>query len=107
MMYENENWTNIDPQPIKGITSNDVMDFMNVAVDPTDNSHFFVTSYGNGLFEFKNNVFKNWHNFTNSTIENIDPNAPFNYMRLDGAIYDKDGNLFMVNTCLLYTSRCV
>ena len=98
MMYENENWTNTDPQTVKSVTNQNVMDFMNVAVDPTDNSHFFVTSYGNGLFEFKNNIFSTWHNYTNSTIENIVPTVPYDYMRLDGAVYDKDGNLFMVNT---------
>lgn len=98
MMYENEKWTNIEPQPIAAITNQNVFDFMNVAVDPTDNSHFYVTSYGNGLFEFKNNNFTTWHNYTNSTIENIVPTVPYDYMRLDGAIYDKDGNLFMVNT---------
>lgn len=98
MMYENENWTNIDPQPISAITKQNVLDFMNVAVDPTDNSHFYVTSYGNGLFEFKNNNFTTWYNYTNSTIENIVPTVPYDYMRLDGAVYDKDGNLFMVNT---------
>ncbi len=98
MMYEKENWTNLDPKLIKDITKQNVQDFMNVAVDPTDNSHFFVTSYGNGLFEFKNNSFSKWHNYLNSTIENIVPTAPFDYMRLDGAVFDKDGNLFMVNT---------
>ena len=98
MMYEDGNWTNLDPQLIKNITQNNVLDFMNVAVDPKDNSHFFVTSYGNGLFEFENNSFSKWHNALNSTIENIVPSNPFDYMRLDGAIYDKEGNLFVVNT---------
>ncbi len=98
MIYENGKWTNLDPQTIRNITQQNVMDFMNIAVDPTDNSHFFVTSYGNGLFEFKNNNFSKWYNNLNSTIETIIPAAPFDYMRLDGAIYDKDGNLFMVNT---------
>ncbi len=105
MMYENENWTNLDPKLIKDITKQNVQDFMNVAVDPTDNSHFFVTSYGNGLFEFKNNSFSKWYTYLNSTIETLKvPTAPFDYIRLDGAVFDKDGNLFVVNTSLTTTA---
>lgn len=96
MMYENGTWTNIDVNTIK--TGYPVLDFMNVAVDPTDNKHFFVTSYGTGLYEFKNNVFANWYNTSNSSIETAASNNPFAYMRLDGAIYDQSGNLLLTNS---------
>lgn len=98
MMYENNTWTNLDPADIKLKTTYDALDFMNVAVDPLDNKHFFVTSYGTGLYEFTDNVFSKWHNISNSTIETVLVDAPNNYMRLDGAIFDKDGNLFLTNS---------
>jgi len=101
MMYENGVWTNILRNTIQNQTGNDVEDFMNVAVDPADNTHFFVTSYGTGLYEFKNNIYTNWYNQLNSSLETIYPNNQkdqFNYIRLDGAVFDKQGNLFMTNS---------
>ena len=98
MIYENNTWTNLDPADIKLQTTYDALDFMNVAVDPLDNKHFFVTSYGTGLYEFRDNVFSKWHNLLNSTIETVIANSPYNYMRLDGAIFDNEGNLFLTNS---------
>jgi hypothetical protein len=98
MMYENGIWTNIYAKTIQAQTGHTVTDLMNVAVDPADNSHFFITSYGTGLYEFKNNSFSSWYTYLNSKIETIIPADPFNYMRLDGAVFDKQGNLFMSNT---------
>lgn len=98
MIYENGIWTNIGPEAIKQQTGKDPYDFMNVAVDPADNSHFFIPSYGTGLYEFKNNQFSQWYNHLNSTLQTLIPGAPLDYIRLDGAIFDKDGNLFVSNT---------
>lgn len=97
MIYENGNWTNLNPSVIKQQTGRDPLDFMNVAVDPSDNNHFFVSSYGTGLYEFKDNAFSKWYTHLNSTLETIVPEDPFNYVRLDGAVYDKVGNLLVVN----------
>ncbi len=98
MMYENSTWTNLYGRDIQKETGHEVLDFENVAVDPVDNKHFFVTSYGTGLFEFKENKFFKWHNYSSgSTIVTIDSNNPYNYMRLDGAVFDKNGNLLFSN----------
>ncbi|MEA4935714.1 MAG: two-component regulator propeller domain-containing protein [Paludibacter sp.] len=100
MIYENNMWKNISGSNIQTITKSAALDFVNVAVDPADNTHFFVTSYGNGLYEFKNDAFVNWyhHNSPNSTIETAVPGSvEYSYIRLDGAVYDKDGNLFFAN----------
>lgn len=98
MIFEDDKWTNISGDSIRAKTNNNVMDFMNVAVDPADNKHFFVTSFGNGLFEFKDNKFDNWYNTSNSTLETVIPGDANNYIRLDGAIFDKQGNLLLTNS---------
>jgi len=106
MMYEKGIWTNILWKTIQDQTGQQFLDLMNVAVDLTDPkdlsepkySHFFVTSFGSGLYEFKNNKFIQWYNTLNSTLETIVPNDPFNYTRLDGSILDAQGNLFMTNS---------
>lgn len=97
MIYENNTWTNLDPTIIKNKTGYDALDFMNIAVDPLDDKHFFVTSYGTGLYEFKNDAFVNWYNHLNSTLETVIANNPYRFIRLDGAIFDQDGNLFLAN----------
>lgn len=100
MIYENNQWNNISNGTIEPITNNPAQDFVNVAVDPTDSKHFFVTSYGNGLFEFKNDAFVNWyhHKTPNSTIETAVPGpSEYYYIRLDGATFDKNRNLFFAN----------
>ena len=98
MIYENGAWTNIYEKTIQDKTGYTATDFMNVAADPLDNKHFFVSSYGTGLYEFKNDVFANWYNHLNSKLETIIPADPYNYIRLDGAIFDQQGNLFVANT---------
>jgi hypothetical protein len=97
MIFENEKWTNVNTDTIRKAIQNNVTDFMNVAVNKSDNKHFFVTSYGTGLYEFKDNAFFKWHNHLNSTLETVVPANPTNYIRLDGAIFDESGNLFVAN----------
>lgn len=104
MVFENEKWTNYDTDTIAKATGINALDFMTVAVNPKDNNHFFITSYGRGVYEFKNNKFHKWHNITNSTLETIIPSSPYDYTRTDGAAFDKDGNLLIVNT---YTNSLI
>jgi len=106
MIYENNKWKNINGKnEIAPIINSRVENLMTIAVDPKDKSHFFVTSFGNGVFEFKNDLFHKWHN-NQSTGGVLEPhyailNAPAiynNYTRLDGATYDNDGNIFFSNS---------
>lgn len=99
MMLENEKWTNILRNEIEGKDAipHKVSDFMNVAVDPDDNSHFFITSFGTGLYEFKDNKYSKWYYTDNSTIQTVIPSNPYEYMRIDGAVFDKNKNLFLTN----------
>ena len=98
MIYENGMWTNIYAKQIQDSTKQTVTDLVNVGVDPLDNNHFFVTSYGTGLYEFKNNAFYKWYNPLNSPVESAVPSVPYSYTRLDGAVYDSDHNLWFLNS---------
>ncbi|GAB1416390.1 two-component regulator propeller domain-containing protein [Paludibacter sp.] len=100
MIHENGQWKNIGWDIIKQETKSAVLDFVNVAIDPEDNTHFFVTSYGTGLYEFRNNQFFKWYNSDtpDCTIETaVSGAAAYLYIRLDGATFDKDRNLFLAN----------
>lgn len=102
MIYEEGNWKNIHTSEfideIKAEAPNATpMDFVNVAINPQDPSHFFVTSYGTGLYEFKNDKFHKWHNYSNAPFTSIRANNPHEYTRLDGAVFDHNGNLLLCN----------
>ena len=97
MRYENGKWHNVTQEEIIKAVGKKCYDFMNVAVDPSDPKHYFVTSYGTGLYEFRNDkCVKRWNSknsIIGSAAENID-----RFTRVDGAIYDAQGNLWMMNT---------
>ncbi len=96
MMFENEQWTNITQRQISDITQKQVTDFMDVAVDNNDNSHFLVTSYGTGVYEFRDNKYYKHYGVDNSPL--VCPNEyPDRYLRLDGGMTDNDGNFWIVN----------
>lgn len=75
-----------------------IADLMNVAVDPNDENHFFVTSYGTGVLEVQDYQVIHWYNLHNSPILSAAPGRyELKYMRTDGAMFDDEGNLWFVN----------
>jgi len=102
MMYEDNKWTNIDYSSIEAKTGVICRDLVSIAADPVDKNHFFAASYSSGLYEFKDNSFFKYHNFTNSTIENLF--GSYQYQMLDGPIFDKNENLWFLNS---YASKSI
>ena len=100
MIYDKGQWTNIKASnPING---EKCQDFVSIAIDPFDNTHFFAASYSSGLYEYKNNTFDRYHNYTNSAIETV---GGYQYQMLDGAVFDDDGNLWFLNTFVSYAIK--
>lgn len=98
MRYDGSKWHNITRQDIINAVGDNCYDFMNVAVDPGNPDHYFVTSYGTGMYEFLNDkCVKRW-NTANSILGAAAANNPARYTRTDGAIYDAQGNLWVMNT---------
>ena len=98
MIYENGKWTNIRQSDITAKTGKPALDFMNIAVDPKNKTHFYVTSYGTGVYEFNGTELLNHFTPQNSTLSSAATDAPDYYTRCDGAIFDGNGNLLMLNT---------
>lgn len=97
MIYDGNHWTNIPNDSLAPTPSEPVLDFVNVAVDPRDKDHYFVTSYGTGLYEFRGTKLVKRHlpseeNTLGSTI----PEDPAHYTRLDNAAYDAQNNLWIL-----------
>ena len=95
MIYENEKWTNITNTSIESQTKKKALDFMDVAIDPSDESHFFVTSYGTGLYEFRNNTLYAHHTPHNSILGAAAPDNPDHYTRLTTSTFDSQNQLWV------------
>jgi ligand-binding sensor domain-containing protein len=105
MIYRDNNWYNFDENIVNQHTLNllntKVMDYMCVAVDPDDEEHYYIATYGEGVVEIKNSEFVNIFNLNNSTLESALPNEPVynkNFVRIGSCVFDKNKNLWIVNS---------
>jgi ligand-binding sensor domain-containing protein len=98
MFYENGTWTNISNAQLNEATGTTILDLMNVAQDPNDKNHYFVTSYGTGLLEMYEDDVINLYTPNNSSLTSAVENKPETYTRTDGAMFDEQGNLWVLNT---------
>ncbi len=71
-------------------------DAMRVIADPDDASHFYVSSWGNGLYEFSDGIMKKNYNQYNSPLSSIRPGE--NFTRICGLAFDRSGNLWMTQS---------
>ena len=98
MVLEDGKWTNIPQSYIQSKTGKTAIDFMNVAADPRDKTHFYVTAYGSGVYEFRGSELTAHYTYNNSTITTTVEKYPDYYTRCDGAVFDKDNNMMLVVT---------
>lgn len=97
MYYENGEWTNITNGQLVTMADHALYDFMNVAQDPTDKEHYFITTYGTGLLEMYGEEVVKLHLPHNSGLQSAVPSNPDFYTRTDGAMFDDQGNLWVLN----------
>jgi sugar lactone lactonase YvrE len=86
--YDGQEW-----QYVKETFYDSIMDFNHVVIDRKDPSHFWASSWVNGLCEFKNNNLVKVYNSINCVIPHI-PNY-YDWHRTSGLCMDKDGNLWI------------
>ena len=100
MTYDMDKWTNFDESRIASQNGYGVQDFSSIAVDPDDENHFFVSSFGEGIVEVKDYAFVKLYNQTNTPLQTIFPNSSTakNYIRVAGVAFDKDRNLWATNS---------
>jgi len=71
-------------------------DAMRVAVDPKNSNHYFVSSWGNGIYEFLDGALVKNYNQDNSPLTSIIPGGA--YCRVCGMAFDRDNNLWVVQS---------
>lgn len=98
MVLENDKWFNFDESAVTKKSKIRFSDVTSVAVDPKDPNHYFASTWGEGVYEFKDNEYINLHNRKNSTLASATSDGSLNYTRVEGLKFDKEGNLWMTNT---------
>lgn len=67
-----------------------------IAEDPTDPTHHFVSSFGQGIYEFRDGRYVSNINSSNSLLETTLEDRP-HYTRISRLKYDSAGNLWLTN----------
>ena len=95
---DDASWTIIGRENVQPYSATTFTDATAVAFDPNDANHYFLSTCGSGLYEFRGGQMVKNYTAGNSPIISAlsptDPNA-HNYVRVDGIICDKSGNLWM------------
>lgn len=101
--YENGFWQTYNTEYFSSHTTTigTCYDLVDIAIDPNDKTHFWVASYGLGMYEFRNDEIYKFHHCENSGLVSIyqdrDPDTKHKYTRTDGLTYDNMGNLWLLN----------
>ena len=96
---ENKQWKSLLPQDMGMYDFVEyALDVTSVATDPKDKDHWFFSTFGEGIFEVKNDKIINIYNHvtTNGEIKSAN-NDYVHFNRCDGLKYDSYGNLY---TCM-------
>lgn len=95
--FENDEWSNISTDTIVA-QGGKARDFTDFAMDPNNRDHIYVTSYGEGMYEFLDKKLVKIHDHQNSGIETVSfLKGINNYDRVYGICFDKNKNLFIAN----------
>ncbi|MFZ0282833.1 MAG: hypothetical protein WAL29_14370 [Bacteroidales bacterium] len=87
-LYESNNFTNLVPGTVR--------DAMRACIDPGNNGHFFISSWGDGLFEYNNNTLVKHFNENNTPELAI--NSGNTGIRICGLAMDRSKNLWIAQT---------
>jgi sugar lactone lactonase YvrE len=90
-LYSKNSWKTISKLP-----ADTLFDFCNLTIDPIDNSHIYVATWGVGLTEFKNGKFTKLYNEKNSSQLPVRV-ADYRNLRTGASAFDKDLNLWVLN----------
>lgn len=108
MRYDGTQWINIPTDAIQAKTGMAAKDFMDVAVDPQNINHYFIPSYGTGLYEFDHDTLVR-HDIAggDNTLVSVIANQPEMYTRVIWARFDANGHLWFLNAGSEKQLQCV
>ena len=98
--YLDDKWNNLPEDTIKKVTGLRYVNMCSIDEDPTEPGHYFASSFGYGIYEFRDGKFINHYNHLNSNLKSSveNPAAANRYIRVPMVKFDKEGNLWCINT---------
>ena len=101
MVYEDDEWSAFDEDAIaEARGSTYYQNVTDVAQDPQDSNHHFVSAINTGLYEFRGGEYTGFYSVENSPLRSAlatTSNNYYRYVRVGGLAYDDDNNLWMLN----------
>jgi len=99
LVFKDEKWSHMkNQQDIINETHVPFWDLLTLAIDPNDDKHYFITSWGEGLYEFRDSTFYKLYTNKNSPLVSSWPGDSSRYIRVDGATFDANGNLWVLSS---------
>jgi hypothetical protein len=87
-LHKENSWTNL--------SGSNVNDVLRSVIDPGDENHIFISSWGGGLLEYRDNNLVNHYTDANSPLQTIIPGSP--YVRICGLALDNGKNLWLTQS---------
>lgn len=95
--FGNDQWKNFSKTNYPELDG--FFNIISVTVDPVDENHFFIGSWGGGVLEYRNDEFVERYTNHNSPLESALPQSPDEpYVWVDGMAFDSEGNLWISNS---------
>lgn len=93
-------WFNFPEETIKETTGLNYVNICSIDEDPTEPGHYFASSFGYGIYEFRNKEFVKHYNHLNSPLESVLKTGAYieRYVRIPTVEFDNEGNLWCINT---------
>ena len=96
---ENYRWINLPEDTIKSVTGYKYVNICSIDEDPTEPGHYFASSFGYGVYEFRNGKFVKHYNHENSELKSVSSGKySYAYVRVPTVQFDTEGNLWCVNS---------
>ena len=92
-----DRWVNLPEDTIKQTTGLKYVNLCSIDEDPTEPGHYFASSFGYGIYEFRDGKFLNHYSIHNSPLETVVPSNN-SYVRVPMVKFDNEGNLWCINT---------
>lgn len=105
MMYENGTWSSFEEEEIAKRTAGHYKNMTSIVQDPLDPNHHFASSFGQGIYEFRDMKFvrqythkekPGFDDVVASPLESTIPTS-YEYTRISRLQYDMQGNLWITN----------
>lgn len=96
MMYEDGTWTTFQEEDIAEQTGVHYKNMTSIVQDPKDENHHYASSFGQGIYEFRDMKLVAHYTDQNSELETALPGTT-RYTRISHLQYDKEGNLWISN----------